>query len=190
MKIIAVVIALMLIAAPVCAGEAFVSYQAGVLMPEDDNFGYGKGFFTQGAEAGYSFKYAEVGCEWMITNLKTLFDSTFTDHSVIGTVKIKYPLTWKWLDRLTPYGVVGAGMHFFTNQNMKGSPDQIGNDACGPETIADSGFALKYGGGIQYRLTDRVSIFGEASYRYGNEGQGSSLAVYSWIYNGGIRIKF
>lgn len=111
----------------------FASYQAGVTMPEDDNFGVDKGFFAQGMEAGYSWKYVEIGCEWYIVDFKTLLDSTFTDHSIIGTVKIKLPLERvKYLERVTPYGVFGTGVHLFTDRDMKRHPDQINNLANGP----------------------------------------------------------
>lgn len=49
---------------------------------------------------------------------------------------------------------------------------------------------MKGGGGLQYRITDNVSLFTEISYRYGNEGSRSSVAVYNWVYGGGIRVRF
>ena len=192
MKIIAVFVAVtLLFATPIYAGDLFVSHQSSLLMPEDDNFGYGKGFFAQGAEAGYSWKYAEIGAEYFMSNLKTLHHSTFTDNSIIGTIKIKYPLPWKRVNRFAPYAVIGAGSHFFTNKKMKKDPDQPDNEWNTPETIARSScIALKYGAGIQYKVTDKISIFGEVAYRYGDTGKPSSIDIYAWSYGGGIRINF
>jgi opacity protein-like surface antigen len=171
--------------------NVFVSYQASVLMPEDDNFGYGHGFLAQGVEVGYSWKYIEAGVEYFVSNLKTLHASTFTDNSIIGQVKVKYSLPWKRLNRLTPYAIIGAGAHFFTNEKMKKDPQQPDDQWNYPETIArKSCIALKYGAGVQYKVTDRVSIFTEADYIYGDTGKSSSLDIYSWRYGLGARVSF
>jgi len=190
-KLIILVLAILLATSAYAKDGIFASYQASVIVPEDDNFGYGKGFFAQAGEIGYGWKYIELGAEWFIANLRTSHASTFTDNSVMGTIKAKYPLPWKWVNRITPYGVIGVGAHFFTNKDMKTDPDQPASPWNTPEVIAkDTCLALKYGGGIEFMVTNNISLFGEASYRYGDTGEPTTVDIYSWSYGGGVKVRF
>lgn len=192
-KILLIIIFLCFIPFPVSAKDnLYVSYQSAALFPEDDNFGYGKGFFAQGAETGYSFnKYIEAGAEWYISALKTLHKSTFIDNSVMGTVKIKYPIPIKKLDRVIPYACFGVGAHIFSDEDMKIDPDQLWNNINPPEKIHNKTcIALKYSAGVQFKITDNVFLFSEISYRYGDTGDPSTLDIYAWSYGGGAKIYF
>lgn len=192
MKKLLVVVMALLLASPVMAGEIFLSYQGTGQMPEDDNFGYGKGFFGQAVELGYSWKYVAIGTEYYVYKPVTLWGSNFLDNSILSTIKIQYPLPWG----ITPYGVVGVGTHIYTNKDFKTDPHQPASPWNTPETLTRTfGLGMKYGGGVEYRVKD-FAIFGEVAYRYGDTGSRrgqpwtSSMAVYGWSYGGGVRWYF
>jgi opacity protein-like surface antigen len=155
------------------AAAIFVSLGTGSFNSDDDN--YKKNVWMYSYEAGYSWKYAEVGVEVNSGSYKSAWHSTFRTTTLMPTLKLKYPI-----GKLVPYVVFGCGEAWFDNKKM-----------VKVETVKrDASVAMKYGGGFQYPVTKNVNLYVETAYRYSDTGDGSSLDSWGWCASGGVKYYF
>ena len=114
---------------------------------------FGLGAFYQEGRPGwggglgvnYFFaKYFGVGVEQDLFGRNDNGSSNYTQWGTFGNVFLRYPIcSWN----LAPYAIVGGGVVY------------------GKKTIGGG----SVGGGLEYRLTDNIGIFGDARYLYTEE---------------------
>ena len=114
---------------------------------------FGLGAFYQEGRPGwggglgvnYFFaKYFGVGVEQDLFGRNDNGSANYTQWGTFGNVFLRYPIcSWN----LAPYAVVGGGIVY------------------GKKTIGGG----SVGGGLEYRITDNIGIFGDARYLYTEE---------------------
>ncbi len=159
--------------------EPFISYQGIAFNSDDDNFK--RDAYLHAIEAGYSWKHWDLGIEGLTGSKRSGWKSHFRETSIMITAKAKFPIK-----NFIPYGVFGLGASRFTHRKMNAL-----EDTAQPERLyGKRSIAVKYGGGIEYKVFKKLSIFAEVAYRYSDTGKDSSLDSWGWGYGAGIKGYF
>lgn len=137
-----------------------------------------------GIEAGY----AKVNFEEADIKLGTLH--TFP---LLGNITAKVPIEMDNFT-LTPYGIIGMGVLFSSFEES----DIV--EAVGISIDTDIAFLMKYGGGIDFYVTDALALNLEVSYLVADIDTDAtwggvvyakdSLNANSWLIGGGVKIRF
>ncbi|MBU0768511.1 MAG: porin family protein [Proteobacteria bacterium] len=151
-----------------------------------------------GGALTYDFiKYLGVGISSGWARWKEEFDGIeygyVTGIPVLGDIYLKLPFELTDEFKVVPYGVAGFGMMFWDYEESSLLKDN------GISVDVDPSFAMRFGGGVDFFITENFAIFGEVSYLYSDARVKASafgaqaeatMDTDAWIFGGGVKFVF
>ncbi|MBV9275350.1 MAG: hypothetical protein JO333_15745 [Verrucomicrobia bacterium] len=152
---------------------AFATY-ATRFGPQSDNFGIGNHAWGGGVDVAYfPLLYAGFRVQGGLINI---IPGSRTAGIIKGDFLIRYPLDLKWPNfHLAPYGIAGVG-------GLIGGYDGLSNT--GAQHVASKVLG-DFGGGLEYRFTPHIGVFGETTWNVVDGPKNNFLEV-----NWGVRLAF
>jgi hypothetical protein len=141
---------------------------------QSDNFGIGNHAWGGGVDVAYfPLLYAGFRVQGGLINI---IPGSRTAGIIKGDFLIRYPLDLKWPNfHLAPYGIVGVG-------GLIGGYDGLCDT--GAQHVASKVLG-DFGGGMEYRFTPHIGVFGETTWNVVDGPKNNFLEV-----NWGVRFAF